>query len=453
MYGPVAVAVAALCLVAYAAGRRKAYALAGGHPRSLHSRPVYYGAACALYAGMAGFGILILGTAGFEFILNRELESAARAALGEVSRIEIQRAVLQAIEWVETGGAATPGQEGIAERYQSLIAGRRVLAAVILLAAGAAGLFAWRRITPKWRARDRVETLVRAVLWLSAAAALLATIGIVFALAGETFRFFSQVPAAAFLFGLDWSPLAGVFAGVHDPERVGAVPLFAGTAMITGIAMLVAGPIGLMAAVYLSEFADPRVRAWAKPMLEILAGVPTVVYGFFAALTVAPFLRDAGGVIGLEVASDSALAAGLVMGIMIIPSISSLSDDVIHAVPQSLRDGALALGATRAETVRQVLLPAALPGIASAFLLGVSRAVGETMIVVMAAGQGANLTANPFEAVTTVTVQIVSLIAGDTEAETASGPAFALGFTLFCATLALNIWALRIVRRYREQYE
>ena len=217
--------------------------------------------------------------------------------------------------------------------------------------------------------------------------------------------------------------------------------------------MLIAGPIGLMAAVYLSEFASENVRVWAKPTLEILAGIPTVVYGFFAAITVAPMLREFGSVVGLGVASESALAAGLVMGIMIIPSISSLSDDVIYAVPQRLRDGALALGATRAEMVRQVVLPAALPGIASSFLLGISRAVGETMIVVMAAGQSANLTFNPLEAVTTVTVQIVALISGDTDAATAAGPAFALGFTLFCVTLAMNVWALRIVRRYQEVYD
>jgi phosphate transport system permease protein len=234
---------------------------------------------------------------------------------------------------------------------------------------------------------------------------------------------------------------------------VGAIPLFAGTAMITVIAMLVAVPIGLFAAIYLSDFAPKSVRAWAKPMLEILAGVPTVVYGFFAAITVAPAIRDAGDAVGLDVASQSALAAGIVMGIMIIPFISSLSDDVINAVPQSLRDGSYGLGATKAETMRIVVLPAALPGIVSATLLGISRAVGETMIVVMAAGQGANLTANPLEEVTTVTVQIVMLILGDTDAATAAGPAYTLGFTLFVVTLALNMVALRIVRRYREAYD
>jgi phosphate transport system permease protein len=238
-----------------------------------------------------------------------------------------------------------------------------------------------------------------------------------------------------------------------DPDKVGAVPLFVGTMLITLIAMIVAVPIGLMAAIYLSDFASARTRSMVKPMLEVLAGIPTVVYGFFAAITVAPFLRETGEAIGLDVASESALAAGVVMGIMIIPFISSLSDDVINAVPQSLRDGSYGLGATKAETIRQVVLPAALPGIVSAVLLGVSRAVGETMIVVMAAGQGANLTLNPLEAVTTVTVQIVMLITGDTEAETAAGPAFTLGFTLFCVTLLMNVIALRIVRRYRELYD
>ena len=244
-----------------------------------------------------------------------------------------------------------------------------------------------------------------------------------------------------------------MFEGAVDENTVGAIPLFAGTFMITGIAMLVAVPIGLMAAVYLSDYAGPKVRAWAKPILEILAGIPTVVYGFFAAITVAPVIRRSGEALGLSVASESALAAGVVMGIMIIPFISSLSDDVINAVPQALRDGSYGLGATKAETITKVVLPAALPGIVSAILLGISRAVGETMIVVMAAGQGANLTWNPLEAVTTVTVQIVALITGDTEADTAAGPAFALGFTLLCITLLLNMFALRIVQKYRLRYD
>ncbi|MEL6316793.1 MAG: phosphate ABC transporter permease subunit PstC, partial [Pseudomonadota bacterium] len=231
------------------------------------------------------------------------------------------------------------------------------------------------------------------------------------------------------------------------------LPLLEGTMMITVIAMIIAVPIGLMAAIYLSDYASKNVRAVAKPVLEVLAGIPTVVYGFFAALTVAPAIRNFAVDIGLDASGQSALAAGIVMGIMIIPFISSLSDDVINAVPQSLRDGSYGLGATRAETIRRVVLPAALPGIFSAVILGVSRAVGETMIVVMAAGQGPNLSANPLESMTTVTVQIVTLIVGDTEADLAAGPAFTLGFALFVVTLGLNIIALRIVRKYRELYD
>ena len=232
------------------------------------------------------------------------------------------------------------------------------------------------------------------------------------------------------------------------------MPLFAGTLLISFIAMVVAVPIGLMSAIYLSEFAGPRLRASAKPLLEILAGIPTVVYGFFAALIVAPFIRDSGSMLGLDVASESALAAGLVMGVMIIPFVSSLSDDVINAVPQSLRDGAYALGATQAETIRKVIFPAALPGIVGGILLAVSRAIGETMIVVMAAGLAANLTANPLEAVTTVTVQIVTLLTGDQEFDSPKTlAAFALGLVLFAVTLILNVIALTVVRKYREQYE
>jgi phosphate transport system permease protein len=234
----------------------------------------------------------------------------------------------------------------------------------------------------------------------------------------------------------------------------GAIPLFAGTFLITFIAMLVAVPVGLLSAIYMAEYASKYFRALAKPVLEILAGIPTVVYGFFAALTVAPFFRDAGTAIGLDVSSESALAAGVVMGIMIIPFVSSLSDDVINAVPQSLRDGSYGLGATRSETIRSVIIPAALPGIVGGVLLAVSRAIGETMIVVMAAGLSANLTANPLEAVTTVTVQIVTLLVGDQEFDSAKTlAAFALALTLFVITLGLNMFALHIVRKYREQYE
>jgi phosphate transport system permease protein len=260
------------------------------------------------------------------------------------------------------------------------------------------------------------------------------------------------------LFGLHWSPQSAFTGaggeGSANPEVFGAVPLIVGTLLITAIAMLVASPVGLMSAIYLSDYAAPRFRALAKPVLEILAGIPTVVYGFFAALTVAPFIRRAGEAVGLSPSSESALAAGLVMGIMIIPFVSSLSDDVINAVPQALRDGSAGLGATRSETIRKVVLPAALPGIVSALLLAVSRAIGETMIVVMAAGLAANLTLNPLEAVTTVTVQIVTLLVGDQEFDSAKTlAAFALGLMLFVVTLALNIVALRVVQKYREAYD
>jgi phosphate transport system permease protein len=324
-----------------------------------------------------------------------------------------------------------------------------------LAAAGAAFFVTHRQIGRDFRARNRAERVLRTILGIAATMAVLTTIGIVLSLIGETLVFFNKIDwqIHKFLFGLNWSPLSGVHTGEMDPDKVGAVPLFMGTMLITVIAMLVAVPVGLFAAIYLSDFASARTRSWAKPLLEMLAGIPTVVYGFFAAITVAPFIRDTGEAIGLSVASESALAAGVVMGIMIIPFISSLSDDVINSVPQSLRDGSYGLGATRAETMMNVVLPAALPGIVSAVLLGISRAVGETMIVVMAAGQGANLTVNPLDAVTTVTVQIVMLITGDTEAATAAGPAFTLGFTLFCVTLVLNVVALRVVRRYREMYD
>jgi phosphate transport system permease protein len=285
--------------------------------------------------------------------------------------------------------------------------------------------------------------------------AILVTVGIVLSLVFEASRFFARVSPSEFLFGLHWSPQTALRADqVGSSGAFGAIPVFWGTLLITLIAMAVAVPIGLMSAIYLSEYATPRLRAWAKPLLEILAGVPTVVYGFFAALTVGPTMRAFGESLGMSVASESALAAGSVMGVMIIPFVSSLSDDVITAVPRSLREGSYGLGATQSETIRKVVVPAALPGIVASVLLAVSRAIGETMIVVMAAGLAANLTANPLEAVTTVTVQIVTLLVGDQEFDSAKTlAAFALGLGLFVVTLILNVIALIVVRRYREQYD
>ena len=289
----------------------------------------------------------------------------------------------------------------------------------------------------------------------SSLVAIFTTVGIVFSVLFESFRFFAEVSFWDFIFGTEWSPQTALRDDqVGSSGSFGILPLFVGTMLITIIAMLVAGPIGLMTAIYLGQYATPRFRNIAKPLLEVLAGIPTVVYGFFAALTLAPFLRNWCETVGLNVASESALAAGMVMGIMIIPLISSLSDDAINAVPTAMSEGALGLGSTESEVIKKVVLPAALPGIVGGFLLAISRAIGETMIVVMAAGLSANLTVNPLEAVTTVTVQIVTLLVGDQEFDSAKTlAAFALGLVLFVVTLGLNVFGLYIVRKYREQYE
>ena len=331
-------------------------------------------------------------------------------------------------------------------------------AALAILLAVAGLLWSRSRVQAGFRARNRVESAFMGFLMLCSGIAILTTIGIVASLLFESLRFFEAINwrLDEFLFGTQWSPQIAIRADqVGQSGAFGAVPLFAGTFMITIIAILVAGPIGLFAAIYLSEYAGQRTRNIVKPIMEILAGIPTVVYGFFALLTVGPAIRAAAQFVGFEGAvTQSALSAGLVMGVMIIPFVSSLSDDVINAVPQTLRDGAYAMGATKSETVKQVILPAALPGIVGAFLLAISRAVGETMIVVMAAGQGANLTANPLESVTTITVQIVMLLTGDQEFDSAKTlSAFALGLVLFMFTLALNVIALRVVQRYREKYD
>ena len=327
--------------------------------------------------------------------------------------------------------------------------------AALLLASGAIIMGAQRFIQANFRARTYVERAILAVLVLLSVIAVLTTFGIVMSLAFESWRFFQKVPLNEFLFGLQWSPQTALRADqAGSSGAFGAVPIFAGTFLIMLVAMLVAGPIGLMIAIYLSEYASPRTRSIVKPAVEILAGIPTVVYGFFALLTVGPTIRSFSESLGFAVPTQSAISAGIVMGIMIVPLISSLSDDVISAVPQSLRDGSLALGATKSETMKKVIFAGALPGIIGAFLLAISRAIGETMIVVMAAGRAANLTGNPFEAVTTVTVQIVALLTGDQEFDSAKTlAAFALGLVLFVITLVLNVIALTIVRRYREQYD
>ena len=303
--------------------------------------------------------------------------------------------------------------------------------------------------------RRRFERGLYVFLLVSAAFSILVTALIVFSMVFEAFHFFQKIPLLDFLFGLHWSPQTALRADqAGSSGAFGAVPIFMGTLLVTVIAMVIAVPLGLFSAIYLSQYATPKQRAVLKPLLEMLAGIPTVVYGYFAAITVAPFLRATGESLGIAVDAHSALAAGGVMGVMIIPFVMSMSDDVMNAVPRSLRDASLGLGATPSETIRKVIVPAALPGIMSAVLLAISRAIGETMIVVMAAGLAANLTFNPLNSVTTVTAQIVSLLVGDQEFDSAKTlSSFALGFTLFLITLCLNIVALQIVKKYREQYD
>ena len=311
------------------------------------------------------------------------------------------------------------------------------------------------KIQAEFTARVYVEKFIKTILFMCSVVAIFTTLGIVLSLLLESLKFFQSVPLFDFIFGTHWSPQIAIREDqVGSSGAFGSVPVLAGTLLITLIAMIVSIPVGLFSAIYLSDYAPRKVRTIMKPLLEILAGIPTVVYGFFAALTIGPFLRKFGESMGLDIVSESALAAGLVMGIMIIPFISSLSDDVINAVPQELKDGSYALGATKSETMVRVILPAALPGIIGSILLAVSRAIGETMIVVMAAGMSARLTANPFEAVTTVTVQIVTLLVGDQEFDNPKTlAAFALGLQLFLLTLFLNLFALKIVQKYREKYE
>jgi phosphate transport system permease protein len=450
-----------LAAVAYRAGRMRSLVLVGGlkGASKLHSRPGYYGLLTALWCAIPALLVLGLWHA-FDGRIVTDLVIGGMSAEVQALTPDQLSLVLNDVRNLVAGAIpaemASPEVQAAAARYVELQSLSRLAAAALCLSlALAAGAFVWLRISPSLRARNNVETIVRVALIACSTIAIFTTIGIVISVLFESIRFFRLVPVTEFLFGLQWSPQMAIRADqVGSSGAFGAVPLFTGTLLIAGIAMLVAVPVGLFAAIYLAEYARRRVRAVIKPMLEVLAGIPTVVYGFFAALVVGPLLRETGESLGLAVASESALAAGLVMGIMIIPFVSSLADDMITAVPQSMRDGSYGLGATQSETIRRVVFPAALPGIVGGVLLAISRAIGETMIVVMAAGLGANLTANPLEAVTTVTTQIVTLLVGDQEFDSPKTlAAFALGLVLFLATLSLNIIALQVVRRYREQYE
>jgi phosphate transport system permease protein len=451
----------AMAAAAFHLGRRRSLSLVGG-PRNilaLHSLPGYYGYYMAIWCLLPALGLLLFWFAVeprvIVALVVQSLPDAERSMspgelnllINNIRNLAVGDSVSGEINSVLTDASAR------LQQYQAI--SQHMVTTLSLGIATLGATLAWRRINPHFRARNRVEKVTLAVLIAASSIAILTTIGIVLSVLFEAIRFFEEVSLTEFLFGLNWSPQTAIRADqVGSSGSFGAVPLFTGTLLITVIAMFVAVPVGLMTAIYLAEYSSERLRATAKPLLEILAGIPTVVYGFFAALTVAPAIRQAGEAMGLTVASESALAAGAVMGIMIIPLVSSLSDDAIKAVPRSMRDGALALGATRSETMIQVLLPAALPGIVGGVLLAVSRAIGETMIVVMAAGLAANLTANPFEAVTTVTVQIVNLLVGDQEFDSAKTlAAFALGLVLFLVTLGLNMIGLRVVHKYREQYD
>jgi phosphate transport system permease protein len=450
-----------LAALAYRAGRMRSLALVGGprNARKLHSRPGYYGLLAAL--GCAIPALLVLGV--WHAFDGRIITSLVVGGMSnEVQALGPDRLSLVLNDVRNLVAGAIPADMASAEvrdaaaRYVELRSLSQLAAAALCLSVAlGVGTFVWFRISPTLRARNGVERIVRIALIACSTIAIFTTIGIVVSVLFESIRFFRIVPVTEFLFGLQWSPQMAIRADqVGSSGAFGAVPLFTGTLLIAGIAMLVAVPVGLFAAIYLAEYARRSVRRIVKPVLEVLAGIPTVVYGFFAALVVGPLLRESGVSLGLAVSSESALAAGLVMGIMIIPFVSSLADDMITAVPQSLRDGSYGLGATQSETIRRVVFPAALPGIVGGVLLAISRAIGETMIVVMAAGLGANLTANPLEAVTTVTTQIVTLLVGDQEFDSPKTlAAFALGLVLFLATLSLNVIALQVVRRYREQYE
>ena len=455
------IALTLLSVAAFWVGKTRSLAIVGGTRgvRNLHSLPSHYGLMTAMWCALPALAVIGAWLVFQDAIILKLVTAHLPAGVRDLSSNDLSL-VLNDVRNLVAGNVpaesvSEPVRIASAEYIQLRGISRMALTVLVLVMAIGGALVVRSKITPELRARNRVETVIEWMLIGCSTIAVFTTIGIVASVAFEAFRFFAKIPVFDFLLGTHWSPQMAIRADqVGSSGAFGAVPLFAGTLLISLIAMIIAVPIGLFSAIYLAEYAHPRFRTWAKPLLEVLAGVPTVVYGFFAALTIGPALRGWGEAVGLNVASESALAAGFVMGIMIIPFVSSLADDMISAVPQSLRDGAYALGATRSETIKQVVIRAALPGIVGGVLLAVSRAIGETMIVVMAAGLAANLTANPLEAVTTVTVQIVTLLVGDQEFDSPKTlAAFALGLVLFLVTLALNVLALHIVRKYREQYE
>lgn len=470
-----------LATAGYVFGQRRALSSADGDMRKLHSLPTFYGWITALGVFIPVFFLIIAWIFAESFAVERSaLTHITPTDIAENSSVDLMMADVMRLAkglgvlagsgvdvptlekdtvalktalgaaGVAMGHDPTPSMIAAANAVRATAATSRLLLTVVAVAlAGAGMLWGLRRINPEFRARNATERVSMGLLIAASLIAVLTTVGIVYSLLAETIHFFRIYPASTFFFSTTWDPKFG------GGSTLGILPLVWGTLYVSVISLIVAVPIGLFSAIYLAEYASHRVRSIVKPLIEVLAGIPTIVYGLFALITVGPLLRDWIAMpMGFGNSSSSVMTAGLVMGIMVIPFVSSLSDDIINAVPQALRDGSLALGATPSETIRQVVIPAALPGIVGAILLAASRAIGETMIVVLGAGAAAKLSLNPFEAMTTVTVKIVSQLTGDTEFASAETlVAFALGLTLFTFTLALNVVALVIVRKYREQYE
>jgi len=460
-----------LTLFSYWFGVQRSLKAAGGveHKKNLTSLPEQFGLLTAMVCGLPALMTLLIFNSAEQFVIEQLLTTTLPTKIQSLSNINLGLYLnnirsLASSETTQTLLLSIKSSHDLAlqAQYQAAFTLQEInqqatwlKTALVLIIACVSVTVLVRKFTLTFQARQKSEAIIRALLVTSSAIAILTTVGIIISVLFESLHFFKSVPISDFMFGTQWSPQTAMRSDqIGGSGAFGAIPLFAGTMLITFIAMVLAVPVGLMIAIYLSQYANTKLRAFAKPMLEVLAGIPTVVYGFFAALTVAPVIRNIGESLGLSVASESALAAGLVMGIMIIPFVSSLSEDAISAVPNSLKEASLGMGATQSETVLKVLLPAALPGIVGAILLAVSRAIGETMIVVMAAGLAANLTANPLDSVTTVTVQIVTLLTGDQVFDSPKTlAAFALGLMLFITTLGLNVLALKVVRKYREQYD
>ena len=449
-----------LGLAGWLAARARAWTFRRAAPSGrLAALPSYYGWYVALWIVIPTLLFIVAWSAAAPSLITQMVLSDPAAA--KLPAFGFQRDTILAEAHAAASGATmgvfNPAARDLVEPFRAAIMRANAIGiAVTIVIAFLAGAWSFLRLRPDFRARTQVERTVMTILLLASLVAILTTLGIFASLVFETARFFMMVDPISFLFGTHWGPDPMASPEAVDPSRFGAIPLFWGTLFIGAIiAMIVAIPLGLMSAIYLTQYASPAWRQWLKPTLEILAGVPTVVYGYFAALTVAPAIRDLAVSVGFaNASSESGLAAGIVMGVMIIPFVSSMADDSIAAVPQAMRDGSLAMGATTNETIRRVLVPAALPGIVAGVMLAISRAIGETMIVVMAAGYAANLTANPLESMTTVTVQIVAMLTGEASFDhPATLSAFALGFVLFLVTLGLNIVALRVVKRFREAYE